>query len=72
MGSSAHWTRLNMTTSTPKMLRCNGIINIFAQRASSGSLLDLCSFRNSEIQKSKLDSALNVTVSWHQVHIGHV
>ena len=71
VGSKAHWTRLYITTATLNMLRDNNVINSFPPRASSGSILDFCSFRNSKFQKSKLDSALNVTVSWDQVHIGH-
>ena len=65
-GSSAHWTRLYKTTSTINMLRGNSVIHSFPPRASSGTILDLCSFRNSKFQKSKLDSALNVTVSWNK------
>ena len=56
--SSAYWTRLYIITSILNMLRYNNVINIFPPRASSGSILDLCSFRNSKFQKSKLDSAL--------------
>jgi hypothetical protein len=36
-------------------------MTVFAPRAVSGTILKLCSFRNSKFQKHKLDSAQNVT-----------
>jgi hypothetical protein len=45
-------------------------LTVFAPRASSGTILELCSFRNSNFKKHKLDSAQNVTVSKDQMHIG--
>jgi hypothetical protein len=35
-------------------------LTVFAPRASSGTILELCSFRNSNFKKHKLDSAQNV------------
>jgi hypothetical protein len=51
-GSSAHLTLLYMTIATLPTWRYNSVIDSFAPRASSGTILELCSFSYSKFQKS--------------------
>jgi hypothetical protein len=51
-GSSAHWTLLYMTTSTLYTWATIVSLTVFAPGASSGTILELCSFGYSKFQKS--------------------